>query len=261
MWVWGAGRGRNEGAPRGSLSFVPCAHLECNRLVRLFASPSTLPRRAHHRLCRTCSKNALTGTLDPGLGGGGGWPLMGFLRISKNRLRGPLPRALPPWPASRPSCSSESWGTGQRGGQGRGERVGAVTVFVGAYAHLRARRMHTCALTKLRVRCACTHPSVTQCQRADRHAARFLGRRIQGCRTAGPQCQPPGWHGPGGVGRAGGVALGRPEPDAQPRPPRLPPQGHGGGGASSRGMRGHPPHVLGLPVTALFAFSQSSPHA
>ena len=35
------------------------------------------------------SKNALTGTLDPGLGRA--WPLMEVLEFSENQLRGPIP--------------------------------------------------------------------------------------------------------------------------------------------------------------------------
>ena len=35
------------------------------------------------------SKNALTGTLDPGLGRG--WPLVEELMLNTNKLRGPIP--------------------------------------------------------------------------------------------------------------------------------------------------------------------------
>ena len=41
------------------------------------------------RLPYARSTNALTGTLDPGLGRG--WPLMEVLELSDNQLRGPLP--------------------------------------------------------------------------------------------------------------------------------------------------------------------------
>ena len=99
-----------------------------------------------------------------------------------------------------------------------------------------------------------TNNPLTQRQRSDRHAAPLLERRADGHGVAGPRQQPPGRHRPGGVGRAGSVAFGRPQPYAQPRPPGLPPQGPVGGGSSRRRVRGHSPDVLGLPVTVVCAF-------